>query len=88
MNKLLETIEVKSINGLYRILLYNDGNALPKLVISQILDGHEIPVKNMYKEHKRLNEEFSYGIQYEPQNRIKLNTREFGREFIRRYKGM
>lgn len=88
MNKLLNVIEVKSINGLYRIHQYNDGNALPKLVIYQVLDGHEVPVKNMYKELKRLNEEFSYGIQYEPKDRIKLNTREFGREFIRRYKGM
>ncbi|MFK5707522.1 hypothetical protein [Lysinibacillus boronitolerans] len=88
MNNLLETIEVKSVNGLYRIHQYNDGNALPKLVIYQVLNGQEVPVKNMYKELKRLNEEFSYGIQYEPKDRIKLNTREFGKEFIRRYKGI
>jgi hypothetical protein len=88
MNKLLETIQVKSVNGLYRIHLFDDGNALPKLVIYQEADGHETPVKNMYKELKRLNEEFSYGIEYEPTDRIKLNTREFGREFIKRYKGM
>ncbi|MBB2481343.1 hypothetical protein H5P36_14220 [Bacillus sp. APMAM] len=88
MNKLLEKIEVNSMNGLYRIHLYNDGNALPKLIIYQVADGHEVPVKNMYKELKRLNEEFSYGIQYEPTDRIKLNTREFGREFIKRYRGM
>ncbi|MED3575857.1 hypothetical protein [Cytobacillus praedii] len=88
MNKLLETIEVKSLKGLYRIYLFNDGNALPKLVIYQVADGHEVSVKNMYKELKRLNEEFSYGIQYEPKDRIKLNTREFGREFVKRYKGI
>jgi hypothetical protein len=88
LNKLLDAIEVKSINGLYRIHLYNDGNALPKLVIYQVNGEHEAPVKNMYNELKRLNEEFSYGIQYEPQDRIKLNTREFGREFIKRYKGI
>jgi len=34
-----------------------------------------------------LNEEFSYKIQYEPKDRIRLNTREFGREFVKRYKG-
>ncbi|MBO1513519.1 hypothetical protein [Metabacillus bambusae] len=87
MNKLLDTIEVKSINGFYRIHLYDDGNALPKLAIYQVADGNETPVRNMYKELKRLNEEFSYGIEYEPKDRIKLNTREFGREFIKRYKG-
>lgn len=88
MNKLLETIEVKSVNGLYRIYQYDDGNALPKLVIYQVTDEHEVPVKNMYKELKRLNEEFSFGIEYEPTDRIKLNTREFGRDFVKRYKGM
>ncbi|MGQ4666662.1 hypothetical protein ACUIJN_12665 [Metabacillus halosaccharovorans] len=88
MNSLLEVIEVKSINGIYKIFQYDDGNALPKLVIYHVVNGHEVPVKNMYKELKRLNEEFSYGIQYEPTDRIKLNTREFGREFIKRYKGI
>lgn len=88
MNKLLEVIEVKSINGIYKIFQYDDGNALPKLVIYQLADGREVPVKNMYKELKRLNEEFSFGIDYEPIDRIELNTREFGREFIKRYKGM
>lgn len=87
MNKLLETIEVKSLNGLYRIYLFNDGNALPKLVIYKVADGHEVPIKNMYKELKKLNEEVSFGIDYEPTERIKLNTREFGKEFIKKYKG-
>nr|WP_259548289.1 hypothetical protein [Heyndrickxia oleronia] len=62
MNKLLETIEVKSANRLYRIYLFNDGNALPKLVIYQVADGHEVPVKNMYKELKRLNGSFPTGF--------------------------
>ena len=88
MSKLLEVIEVKSINGIYKIFQYDDGNALPKLVIYQVADGNETPVKNMYKELKSLNEEFSFEIEYEPSDRTKLNTREFGREFIRRYKGM
>ncbi|MTT31485.1 hypothetical protein GMB86_05555 [Terrilactibacillus sp. BCM23-1] len=88
MNKLLETIEVKSVNGLYRIYLFNDGNALPKLVIYQVADGNETLVKNMYRELKRLNEEFSFGVEYEPKDRIKLNTREFGREFIKKFKGI
>ncbi|KGR89846.1 MULTISPECIES: hypothetical protein [Bacillales] len=87
MSKLLKTIEVKSVNGLYRIHQYKDGNALPKLVIYQVVNGHEVPVKNMYGELKRLNEEFSFGIEHEPKERTRLNTREFGREFIRRYKG-
>ena len=86
LDKLLEKIEVHSMNGLYRIHLYNDGNALPKLVIFQVADGNETPVKNMYRELKRLNEEFSFGIEYVPSDRTKLNTREFGREFIRCYK--
>lgn len=88
MNKLLEKIEVNSINGLYRIYQYDDGNALPKLVICQVTVANETPVKNMYKELKRLNEEFSFQIEYEPTDRIKLNTREFGRELIKRYKGL
>ncbi|PLR70318.1 hypothetical protein [Bacillus sp. UMB0728] len=88
MNKLLEVIEVKSINGIYQIFQYDDGNALPKLVIYQVADGNEILVKNMYRELKRLNEEFSFGVEYEPNDRIKLNTREFGREFIKRFKGI
>jgi hypothetical protein len=88
MNKLLEVIEVKSINGIYQIFQYDDGNALPKLVIYQVADGNGILVKNMYRELKRLNEEFSFGVEYEPNDRIKLNTREFGREFIKRFKGI
>lgn len=88
MGKLLEVIEVKSVNGTYKIIQSDDGNALPKIVIYHIVNGHETIVKNMYKEFKRLNEEFSFRIEYEPIDRIKLNTREFGREFIKRYKGI
>jgi len=87
MNKLMEVLEVKSINGIYQIFRYDDGNALPKIVIYHVDNGHETPVKNMYKELKRLNEEFSFEIEYEPKERTRLNTREFGREFIKRYKG-
>ncbi|MGG0062608.1 hypothetical protein ABEX95_20440 [Bacillus subtilis] len=54
MNKLLKTIEVKSINGFYQLYLFNDGNALPKLVMYQVADEHEVPIKNMYKELKKL----------------------------------
>lgn len=86
MNKLLETIEVKSVNGLYRIYLFSDNNPLPRLEIHKIDNGNETPVKNMYGELKRFNEEFSFGIKYEPEERTRLNTREFGREFIRCYK--
>ncbi|WP_400244991.1 hypothetical protein AB3U99_01285 [Niallia sp. JL1B1071] len=85
MNKLLETIEVNSVNGLYRIYLFNDGNALPKLVMYQVTDGHEAPIKNMYRELKKLNKEFSFKIDFEPTDRIKLNTREFGKESIKHY---
>ncbi|OLN21214.1 hypothetical protein BTO30_16170 [Domibacillus antri] len=60
----------------------------PKLEIYKVIDGIETPVKSMYAELKRLNEEFSFKIEYEPKDRIKLSTREFGKEFIRRYKGM
>jgi hypothetical protein len=88
MIKLLEKIDINSINGLYRIYQYADGNALPKLEIFQITGEIETPVRNMYAEFKRLNEEFSFKIEYEPKDRIKLNTREFGREFIKQYKSM
>jgi hypothetical protein len=87
MNQLLEIVEVKSINGLYRIYQYADRNPLPKLEIYQVIDGIEQHVKNMYGELKRLNDEFSLRIQYEPKDRIKLNTREFGNEFIKQFKG-
>lgn len=88
MNKLLETIEINSINGLYRIYLFSDNNPLPRLEICKIDNEIETPVKNMYGELKRLNEAFSFGIEYEPKERTRLNTREFGRDFIRHYKGI
>lgn len=88
MDKLLETIEVNSNNGLYRIYLFSDNNPLLRLEIYKIDNGIETPVKNMYRELKRLNEEFSFRIEYEPKERTRLNTREFGREFIRRHKGI
>lgn len=86
MKKFLERIEINSKNGLYYFYQYNDGNPLPKLEIYQVVDGIEIPVKNMYGELKKLNDEFSYKIEYEPKDRIKLNTREFGKEFMKRHK--
>jgi hypothetical protein len=86
MNQLLEMIEVNSNNGLYRIYQHADGNPLLKLSIFQVINGIEVPVKNMYGELKRLNNELSLNIDFEPKNRIKLNTREFGNEFIKRFK--
>ncbi|MEI4770484.1 hypothetical protein WAX74_12640 [Psychrobacillus sp. FJAT-51614] len=87
MNKLLEKIEVNSMNGMYRIYQYADRNALPKLEIYHVTGGIEAPVKNMYGELKKLNDEFLFKIEYEPKDRTKLNTREFGKEFIKRFKG-
>lgn len=59
----------------------DDGKVLPKCHLSQRY-GHESPMKNTYKEFKRLNEEFSFENEYEPKERTRLNTREFSREFI------
>lgn len=50
MNQLLEMIEVKSINGLFRIYQHTDGNPHPKLSIFQVINGVEVPMKNMYGE--------------------------------------
>ncbi|MEB2279007.1 hypothetical protein LAV73_03195 [Lysinibacillus xylanilyticus] len=86
MNNLLETIEIKSINGLFRIYLFSDNNPLPMLKIYKIINEIETPVTSMYGELKKLNTEFSFKIDYEPVGRTKLNTREFGKEFIKRYK--
>lgn len=86
MNNLLEIIEIKSSNGLYRIYLFSDNNPLPRLKIYKIINEIETPVSSMYGELKKLNTEFSFKIDYEPVGRTKLNTREFGKEFIKRYK--
>ncbi|MCS1391972.1 MULTISPECIES: hypothetical protein [Lysinibacillus] len=86
MNNLLEVIDIKSNNGLYRIYLFSDKNPLPRLKIYKIIDEIETPVKSMYEKLKNLNAEFSFKIDYEPVGRTKLNTREFGKEFIKRYK--
>ncbi|MDM5250093.1 hypothetical protein [Lysinibacillus sp. G4S2] len=86
MNNLLEIIDIKSNNGLYRIYLFSDKNPLPRLKIYKIIDEIETPVKSMYEELKKWNDEFSYKIDYEPIGRTKLNTREFGKEFLKRYK--
>jgi hypothetical protein len=86
LNIILEKVEVNSINGIYRIYQYNDGNPLPKLKICKVTNDVDVPVKNTYGELKRLNDEFSFKIDYEPKNRTKLNTREFGKIFIIRFK--
>lgn len=39
----------------------------------------------MYGELRKLNEEFSYKIEFNPSHRIQLNTREFGNEFIKKF---
>ncbi|WP_078543529.1 hypothetical protein [Litchfieldia alkalitelluris] len=85
--QLLNKVEVNSSKGKYLLYQFRDGNAMPKLVINQVTDGVEVPVPNMYRELKRLNQEFSLHIDYEPNHRIKLNTREFGNEFMTRFKG-
>ena len=81
-------MEVHSINGIYRIYQYDDENGPAKIEIYYLLNTQEIPVKNMYSELKKLNDEFSYKsykIDFKPVHRIRLNTREFGNEFIKRF---
>ena len=59
MEKLLKSLDVNSVNGLYRMYQYNDGNPLPKLVITKITKDVELQVRNMYGELKKLNNEFT-----------------------------
>lgn len=86
LKSFLEKVEINSANGLYHIYQYDDGNALPKLEIYKVTNGTETPVNNMYGELIRLNNEFLFNIEYEPTDRIRLNTREFGKKFINRFK--
>ncbi|WP_375199576.1 hypothetical protein [Bacillus sp. RS11] len=74
MNNLLEVIDIKSNNGLYRIYLFSDKNPLPRLKIYKIIDEIETPVKSMYEELKKLNAEFSFKIDYEPVGRTRRNS--------------
>ena len=78
-------IEVHSNNGIYRVYQYDDGNGPAKIEIYEVLNTQVKPVKNMDSVLKKLNDEFSYKIDFNPVYRIRLNTREFGNEFIKRF---
>lgn len=87
MKKLLSTIEVSSVNGVYRFYQYRDANSLPQIELYKISDKKEIAIQNVYGEVKKLNDEFKFQIEYAPNNRKSpLNTREFSDKFIKEYK--
>lgn len=87
MKKLLSTIEITSVNGVYRFYQYRDKNPLPRIELYRISGEKEITIQNVYGEVKKLNEEFKFQIDYAPKNRKSpLNTRELSDKFIKEYK--
>jgi hypothetical protein len=86
MDKLLTKLEVKSVNGTYYFYQFLDSNPLPRIELYLVSNDKETKISNVYGELRKLNEEFSLRIQYEPSHRTKLNTREFAKVFIDRYK--
>lgn len=87
MKKLLSTIEITSVNGVYRFYQYRDKNPLPRIELYRISGEKEITIQNVYGEVKKLNEEFKFQIDYAPKNRKSpLNTRELSNKFIKEYK--
>lgn len=87
MKKLLSTIEITSVNGVYRFYQYRDKNPLPQIELYKVSGEKEIAIKNVYGEVKKLNDELKFQIEYAPNNRKSpLNTREFSEKFIRAYK--
>jgi hypothetical protein len=86
MDKLLTKLEVKSVNGTYYLYQFLDSNPLPRIELYLVSNDKETKISNVYGELRKLNEEFSLRIQYEPSHRTKLNTREFAKAFIDRYK--
>lgn len=87
MKKLLSTVDVTSVNGVYRFYQYRDKNPLPQIELYKLSGEKEIAVQNVYGEVKILNDEFKFQIQAAPENRKSpLNTREFSDKFIRAYK--
>lgn len=87
MKKLLSTVDVISVNGVYRFYQYRDRNPLPQIELYKLSGEKEIAVQNVYGEVKILNDEFKLKIKTVPENRKSpLNTREFSDKFIREYK--
>ena len=87
MKKLLSTIEVSSVNGIYRFYQYRDENPLPQIELYKVSGEKEIAIQNVYGEVKKLNDEFKFQIEYAPKNRKSpLNTRELSDKFIKEYK--
>lgn len=87
MKKLLSTIEVSSVNGIYRFYQYRDENPLPQIELYKVSGEKEIAIQNVYGEVKKLNDEFKFQIEYTPKNRKSpLNTRELSDKFIKEYK--
>lgn len=87
MKKLMNTVDVTSVNGVYRFYQFRDGNPLPQIELFKLSGEKEIAVQNVYGELKKLNDEYKFKIKYAPKNRkSSLNTRELSDKFIREYK--
>lgn len=86
MKKLISTVDVVSKNGVYRFYQYKDGNPLLQVEVFKVEKEKEIKISNVLGETKRLNEEFQFGIEYNPQHRKHpLNTRELSDKFLKIY---
>lgn len=86
MKKLLSTIDITSVNGVYRFYQYRDANPLPQIELYKVSGEKEIAIQNVYGEVKKLNDEFKFQIEHAPKNRKSpLNTRELSEKFIREY---
>ena len=87
MKKLLSTIDITSVNGVYRFYQYHDGNPLPQIELYKLAGEKEIAIQNVYGEVKKLIDEFKFQIKYSPENRKSpLNTRELSNKFIKEFK--
>lgn len=87
MKKLISTVDVTSVNGVYRFYQFRDGNPLPQIELYKLSGEKEIAVQNVYGEVKKLNDEYKFQIKYAHENRKSpLNTRELCEKFIREYK--
>jgi hypothetical protein len=85
MDKFLTKFEIKSVNGTYYLYQFSDSNPLPRIELYLVSNDKESKISNVYGELRKLNEEFSLKIQYEPTHRTRLNTREFAMAFIDRF---
>ena len=73
MGKVIKKIDFIMKDEFYEIIVIDDGNRLYKYEI--MVNG--VPVVNVYQQLRRLNVLLDMQIDYIPEGRTKLNTREF-----------